>query len=169
MLVEQLDEVTPVCSVGSCYIYQNIAFSLIGDVTFAVTGDFFTHQVEKRIFHPARHGNRHLWARRTRVQRRLGAAACETQRALAVGLSKAHLLPHSARSRRQCQCARSRAVDAGAPRPRTRGARPRTARHPACAADRHPGRSARFTVASATRAHGFLRWAGACSTTAAIA
>ena len=52
MLVEQLDEVTPVCSVGSCYSYQNIAFSLIGDVTFAVTGDFFTHQVEKRIFHP---------------------------------------------------------------------------------------------------------------------
>lgn len=52
LLVEQLDEVTPVCSVGSCYSYQNIAFSLIGDVTFAVTGDFFTHQVEKRIFHP---------------------------------------------------------------------------------------------------------------------
>jgi len=44
--------VTPVCSVGSCYSYQNIAFSLIGDVTFAVTGDFFSHQVEKRIFHP---------------------------------------------------------------------------------------------------------------------
>lgn len=52
LLVDQLDEFTPVCSVGSCYSYQNIAFSLIGDVTFAVTGDFFTHQVEKRIFHP---------------------------------------------------------------------------------------------------------------------
>ncbi|MBP7623203.1 MAG: beta-lactamase family protein [Xanthomonadales bacterium] len=52
LLLEQLDEVTPVCSVGSCYSYQNVAFSLIGDVTFAVTGDFFTHQVEKRIFHP---------------------------------------------------------------------------------------------------------------------
>jgi beta-lactamase class C len=52
LLVEQLDEVTPVCSVGSCYSYQNIAFSLIGDVSFAVTGDFFTHQVEKRLFHP---------------------------------------------------------------------------------------------------------------------
>lgn len=52
LLVEQLDDVTPVCAVGSCYSYQNVAFSLIGDVAFAVTGDFFTHQVEKRLFHP---------------------------------------------------------------------------------------------------------------------
>lgn len=52
LLVDQLDEVAPVCSVGACYSYQNVAFSLIGDVTFAVTGDFFTHQVEKRLFHP---------------------------------------------------------------------------------------------------------------------
>ena len=52
LLVDQLDDITPLCAVGSCYSYQNIAFSLIGDVTFAVTGDFFTHQVEKRIFHP---------------------------------------------------------------------------------------------------------------------
>lgn len=52
MLVYRLRTLPMVCSVGDCYAYQNIAYSLIGDVTFAVTGDFFHHQVEKRIFHP---------------------------------------------------------------------------------------------------------------------
>jgi beta-lactamase class C len=37
---------------GDCYAYQNIAFSLIGDLVFASTGDFYSHQVEKKIFHP---------------------------------------------------------------------------------------------------------------------
>lgn len=52
LLVEKLGEISPMCSVGDCYAYQNVAFSLIGDVVFAATGDFFTHQVEKRLFHP---------------------------------------------------------------------------------------------------------------------
>ncbi len=52
MLVEKLGDIAPLCSVGDCYAYQNVAFSLIGDVVFAATGDFFTHQVEKRLFHP---------------------------------------------------------------------------------------------------------------------
>lgn len=52
LLVERLKEVPLVCSVGACYGYQNISFSLIGDVTYAATGDFFYHQVEKRLFHP---------------------------------------------------------------------------------------------------------------------
>ncbi len=52
MLVEKLGDISPLCSVGDCYAYQNVAFSLIGDVVFAATGDFFTHQVEKRLFHP---------------------------------------------------------------------------------------------------------------------
>jgi beta-lactamase class C len=52
MLVEKLGEISPMCAVGDCYAYQNVAFSLIGDVVFAATGDFFTHQVEKRLFHP---------------------------------------------------------------------------------------------------------------------
>jgi beta-lactamase class C len=51
-LVERLKDVPMACPVGECYGYQNIAFSLIGDVTYAVTGDFFYHQVEKQIFHP---------------------------------------------------------------------------------------------------------------------
>ncbi|HTE46777.1 MAG TPA: serine hydrolase domain-containing protein [Gemmatimonadaceae bacterium] len=52
VLVDRLKEVPMACAVGECYGYQNIAFSLIGDVTYAVTGDFFYHQVEKQIFHP---------------------------------------------------------------------------------------------------------------------
>ncbi|MFI4968938.1 MAG: serine hydrolase domain-containing protein [Lysobacterales bacterium] len=52
LLVDQLKDVPMACPVGDCYGYQNIAFSLIGDVTYAATGDFYYHQVEKRIFHP---------------------------------------------------------------------------------------------------------------------
>lgn len=52
LLVAKLGEIDPVCETGECYGYQNIAFSLIGDMVFATTGDFYSHQVEKRIFHP---------------------------------------------------------------------------------------------------------------------
>lgn len=51
-LVEKLHDVPMTCDVGDCYAYQNITFALIGDITYAVSGDFFYHQVEKRIFHP---------------------------------------------------------------------------------------------------------------------
>lgn len=52
LLVERLSQVPMTCPSGDCYGYQNIAFSLIGDVTYAITGDFFYHLVEKRLFHP---------------------------------------------------------------------------------------------------------------------
>jgi beta-lactamase class C len=52
LLVSRLSEVPMACPVGDCYGYQNIAFSLIGDVTYAVTGDFFYHEVETHLFHP---------------------------------------------------------------------------------------------------------------------
>lgn len=52
LIVDKLKDVPLACPVGECYGYQNIAFSLIGDVTYATTGDFYYHQVEKRIFHP---------------------------------------------------------------------------------------------------------------------
>lgn len=51
-IVRKLDEVNLICQPGDCYGYQNVAFSLIGDVVYAETGDFFYHQVEKRIFFP---------------------------------------------------------------------------------------------------------------------
>jgi beta-lactamase class C len=52
VLVDRLKEVPLTCDVGDCYGYQNITFALIGDITFAVSGDFFYHQVEKHLFHP---------------------------------------------------------------------------------------------------------------------
>ena len=37
---------------GQCYAYQNVAFSLIGDVVFAATGSFYDQAVDRRIFKP---------------------------------------------------------------------------------------------------------------------
>ncbi len=52
LLVAKLEEAPSTCAPGDCYAYQNIAFSLIGDMVFAVTGDFYSYQVERRLFHP---------------------------------------------------------------------------------------------------------------------
>ena len=52
LIAERLSDAPMSCSPGDCYGYQNIAFSLIGDMTFAATGDFYPQQVEKRIFLP---------------------------------------------------------------------------------------------------------------------
>jgi beta-lactamase class C len=52
LLAERLADAPMTCSTGDCYGYQNVAFSLIGDLVFAATGDFYAHQVETRIFHP---------------------------------------------------------------------------------------------------------------------
>lgn len=51
-LVRELDQVNLRCDVGECYSYQNVAFSLLGDVIYAQTGDFFYHAVEKNLFLP---------------------------------------------------------------------------------------------------------------------
>jgi beta-lactamase class C len=52
LLAERLSDAPMACTPGACYAYQNVAFSLVGDLVFAATGDFYSHQVEKRIFHP---------------------------------------------------------------------------------------------------------------------
>lgn len=52
VLASRLGEAPMLCPDGRCYAYQNVAFSLIGDLAFAVTGDFYSHLVEKKIFHP---------------------------------------------------------------------------------------------------------------------
>jgi beta-lactamase class C len=79
-LVRKLDEVDMVCGVGQCYGYQNVAFSMIGDVVLARTGDFFYRQVDKRIFYP------------------LGMATASYGRA-ALESSKSWARPHRASSR----------------------------------------------------------------------
>lgn len=52
LLAARLNQAPLLCPPGECFGYQNVAFSLIGDVVFAVTGDFYTRQVEQRLFVP---------------------------------------------------------------------------------------------------------------------
>ena len=40
------------CRPGECYAYQNVAFSLIGDVVYASSGQFYNEAVASRIFKP---------------------------------------------------------------------------------------------------------------------
>lgn len=56
-LVRKLDEVDNTCPAGACYGYQNVAFSMIGDVLFARTGTFFDRLVGQYLFQPL--GMRH--------------------------------------------------------------------------------------------------------------
>jgi beta-lactamase class C len=51
-LTQKLANAPMQCQPGSCYAYQNIAFSLIGDVVFAATGDFYSQEVQRRLFKP---------------------------------------------------------------------------------------------------------------------
>ena len=51
-LTQKLASAPLQCQPGSCYAYQNIAFSLIGDIVFAATGDFYRQEVQRRLFKP---------------------------------------------------------------------------------------------------------------------
>ncbi|MEO5565541.1 MAG: serine hydrolase domain-containing protein [Luteimonas sp.] len=51
-LVQRLADAPMTCAPGQCYAYQNVAFSLVGDVVFAATGQFFSEAVARRIFKP---------------------------------------------------------------------------------------------------------------------
>ncbi|HET7163109.1 MAG TPA: serine hydrolase domain-containing protein [Rhodanobacteraceae bacterium] len=51
-LERKLATVPMTCDPGDCYGYQNIAFSLIGDVIHAKTGQFFIQLVDRYLFLP---------------------------------------------------------------------------------------------------------------------
>ena len=51
-LTQKLANAPSKCLPGDCYGYQNIAFSLVGDVVFAATGQFYPQEVERRLFKP---------------------------------------------------------------------------------------------------------------------
>ena len=51
-LTHKLADVPLKCTPGTCYAYQNVAFSLIGDIVFAATGDFYSQEVRSRLFKP---------------------------------------------------------------------------------------------------------------------
>ncbi|WP_428992270.1 serine hydrolase domain-containing protein [Pseudoxanthomonas suwonensis] len=40
------------CPPGQCYAYQNVAFSLVGDVVFAASGTFYEQAVQRRLLEP---------------------------------------------------------------------------------------------------------------------
>lgn len=51
-LVQRLSALPMTCQPGNCYAYQNVAFSLVGDVVFATSGQFYSEAVSRRIFKP---------------------------------------------------------------------------------------------------------------------
>ena len=51
-LTQRMANAPMTCAPGDCYAYQNVAFSLIGDVVFATTGQFYSEAVTQRIFKP---------------------------------------------------------------------------------------------------------------------
>ena len=51
-LVQRFAAAPMACAPGDCYGYQNVAFSLVGDVVFAASGQFYNEAVVRRIFKP---------------------------------------------------------------------------------------------------------------------
>jgi beta-lactamase class C len=51
-LVQKLAYAPMNCAPGECYGYQNIAFSLVGDVVYGASGHFYSEEVGRRIFKP---------------------------------------------------------------------------------------------------------------------
>lgn len=51
-IVHRLREVNFICPPGTCYSYQNVAFSLAGDVIHSVTGEPYEQFVRQTLFKP---------------------------------------------------------------------------------------------------------------------
>lgn len=51
-VAQKLGSAALTCAPGQCYAYQNVAFSLVGDVVFAASGSFYEQSVQRRIFEP---------------------------------------------------------------------------------------------------------------------
>jgi len=51
-LLERFPQAPMACAPGECYGYQNVAFSLVADVVFAASGQFYPEAVRRRIFQP---------------------------------------------------------------------------------------------------------------------
>ncbi len=51
-LTQKIASAPMACAPGQCYAYQNVAFSMIGDIVFATTGKFYSETVASRIFKP---------------------------------------------------------------------------------------------------------------------
>jgi beta-lactamase class C len=51
-LVAKLASAPMTCDPGECYAYQNVAFSLIGKVLAATSGEDYGHELSRRVFKP---------------------------------------------------------------------------------------------------------------------
>ena len=51
-VAQKLGSAPLTCAPGQCYAYQNVAFSLVGDVVFAASGSFYEQEVQRRLFKP---------------------------------------------------------------------------------------------------------------------
>jgi beta-lactamase class C len=51
-LVARLASAPMTCDPGECYAYQNVAFSLIGKVLAATSGEDYGHELSRRVFKP---------------------------------------------------------------------------------------------------------------------
>ncbi|MCR6662841.1 MAG: beta-lactamase family protein [Luteimonas sp.] len=51
-LVQRFSQVKMTCLPGDCYDYQNVAFSLVGDVVFGASGQFYNEAVTRKILKP---------------------------------------------------------------------------------------------------------------------
>lgn len=51
-VISRLDEVSFICPPSTCYSYQNVAFSLVGDLLLAATGERYEDYTERRLFEP---------------------------------------------------------------------------------------------------------------------
>lgn len=56
-VVERIREVDFICPPESCYSYQNVAFSLVGDLLLAATGETYEDYVQRRLFQPLNMNN----------------------------------------------------------------------------------------------------------------
>jgi beta-lactamase class C len=51
-IIKRLDRVDFICAPGDCYGYQNVVFSLVGDVIKATTNKSYTSYVDEKLFTP---------------------------------------------------------------------------------------------------------------------
>lgn len=51
-VAQKLGSASLTCAPGQCYAYQNVAFSLVGDVVFAASGNFYEQAVQRRLLVP---------------------------------------------------------------------------------------------------------------------
>ncbi len=51
-ILDRLDRVEFICQPGECYSYQNVVFSLVGDLVEAKTGETYDEFVNQRLFKP---------------------------------------------------------------------------------------------------------------------